>query len=762
MTILCTIDLLTREVFLPADQRIAAYDHNVDIIHFQAEPVGDFSFDLSSIRIAAKGPNKARHDYPVDPSTVSIEEETGYITFDWPIPQGVTEMPEDMFGYGSTGQLIFAVCAEIISGSALSKAWHSDDGIITVVAHLEPESGGGEDPSEEATNAQKIGQLQTDMAVVQRAVAAVAGGTPTVVDAKADMTDTNKIYVLSTDGKWYYHDGTTWTAGGTYGGTVTDTTLSISGAPADAKAVGDALADFTIEVDDTLTEQGKAADAKAVGDALTLKADSADVEAEINSLDERVATLESGGDDVPYEERGDLYDLFVSAEVVEMRKTDYRMTYNASSGAIAEQSYAAGHPSIFYIDTQKLGYERLWIHAIAGNVWSVLADYDPAESTYTLLTVLPNANTGKLVTFSTIPEGHYLAVSVSTANWKTGLLCYLGRVWIKPEYAPKHDGWDVPVSNEPIPCELYPVSMGYPAIYIDMEKYRDRLVRLINSGTMYSTATYGIRAYTDLAGTSYVDATSFFSIGNFSAWIYPGQYIVLFYRGKITENTLNLTMGYVPVENALKYKQQKKWGPKIAFHNVDTRNEMIFACAVGSIFDIDVCRTLDGKFVCIHNTTINGHTIAQTNLEDLELTYNQMEVTDAFKLMREYGVINFFNFREATPAQVLELVERAYNYLGDTIAYDSNITESGSELANHLDKYYTWLSGSTLDALIGLGARKGRIFAWISALEGTDYNVADIIVCKSVESGKTLSTFEWDGECAVLWVNSDTPGFVRG
>ena len=243
MTILCTIDLLTREVFLPADQRIAAYDHNVDIIHFQAEPVEDFSFDLSTIKIAAKGPNKVRHDYPVDPSTVQIEEETGYITFDWPIPQGVTEMPEDTFGYGATGQLIFAVCAEIISGSTLSKAWHSDDGIITVVAHLEPEAGGGEDPEEEATNAQKIGQLQTDMAVVQREVAAVAGGTPTVVDAKADMTDTNKIYVLSTDGKWYYHNGSAWTAGGTYGGAVTDTTLSISGAPADSKAVGDALSD---------------------------------------------------------------------------------------------------------------------------------------------------------------------------------------------------------------------------------------------------------------------------------------------------------------------------------------------------------------------------------------------------------------------------------------------------------------------------------------------------------------------------------------
>jgi len=250
MTILCTIDLLTREVFLPADQRIAAYDHNVDVIHFQAEPVEDFSFDLSSIRIAAKGPDKARHDYPVDPATVAIEEETGYITFDWPIPQGVTEMPEDVFGYGSTGQLIFAVCAEIIDGSALSKAWHSDDGIITVVAHLEPESGGGEDPEEEATNAQKIGQLQTDVAVINTQVGALANGSPAPVATVAEMTDESAVYLYTgsetgyTAGNWYYYDGTAWTSGGTYGGAVTDTTLSVSGAPADAKAVGDAVQDL--------------------------------------------------------------------------------------------------------------------------------------------------------------------------------------------------------------------------------------------------------------------------------------------------------------------------------------------------------------------------------------------------------------------------------------------------------------------------------------------------------------------------------------
>ena len=48
-----------------------------------------------------------------------------------------------------------------------------------------------------------------------------------------------------------------------------DTTLTVSGKPADAKAVGDAIGQIQkLELDTTLSERGKAADAKAVGDAL--------------------------------------------------------------------------------------------------------------------------------------------------------------------------------------------------------------------------------------------------------------------------------------------------------------------------------------------------------------------------------------------------------------------------------------------------------------------------------------------------------------
>lgn len=75
-------------------------------------------------------------------------------------------------------------------------------------------------------------------------------GSPLVASTAAAMLDHNKIYVYTgsetgyTYGNWYYYDGTAWQSGGAYNSAAvnTDTTLTLSGVPADAKATGDAIA----------------------------------------------------------------------------------------------------------------------------------------------------------------------------------------------------------------------------------------------------------------------------------------------------------------------------------------------------------------------------------------------------------------------------------------------------------------------------------------------------------------------------------------
>lgn len=47
-------------------------------------------------------------------------------------------------------------------------------------------------------------------------VNAVGSGAPLVASSTSGMTDTSRVYVNTTDGKWYYYNGTAWTIGGTY------------------------------------------------------------------------------------------------------------------------------------------------------------------------------------------------------------------------------------------------------------------------------------------------------------------------------------------------------------------------------------------------------------------------------------------------------------------------------------------------------------------------------------------------------------------
>lgn len=67
-------------------------------------------------------------------------------------------------------------------------------------------------------------------------ISAVASGTPIPVASTDDMTDTTKVYVNTTDGKWYYYDGDSWEIGGTYQATgVADGEVTIAKLGTDVK-----------------------------------------------------------------------------------------------------------------------------------------------------------------------------------------------------------------------------------------------------------------------------------------------------------------------------------------------------------------------------------------------------------------------------------------------------------------------------------------------------------------------------------------------
>lgn len=51
---------------------------------------------------------------------------------------------------------------------------------------------------------------------LQNQINSLASGSPLVASSTSDMIDTTKIYVLTTDGYWYYYNGTNWAQGGLY------------------------------------------------------------------------------------------------------------------------------------------------------------------------------------------------------------------------------------------------------------------------------------------------------------------------------------------------------------------------------------------------------------------------------------------------------------------------------------------------------------------------------------------------------------------
>lgn len=58
--------------------------------------------------------------------------------------------------------------------------------------------------------------VNSQIALITNRVNASTSGSPLVATSTSGMTDTTRVYVNTTNGKWYYYDGDSWEIGGTY------------------------------------------------------------------------------------------------------------------------------------------------------------------------------------------------------------------------------------------------------------------------------------------------------------------------------------------------------------------------------------------------------------------------------------------------------------------------------------------------------------------------------------------------------------------
>ena len=80
----------------------------------------------------------------------------------------------------------------------------------------------------EETNAEIINRTNVD-ANLQTQINSLASGSPLSATTIDEMIDTTRIYVNTTDGNWYYHNGTSWISGGVYQSTgIADSSVSIN------------------------------------------------------------------------------------------------------------------------------------------------------------------------------------------------------------------------------------------------------------------------------------------------------------------------------------------------------------------------------------------------------------------------------------------------------------------------------------------------------------------------------------------------------
>ena len=88
----------------------------------------------------------------------------------------------------------------------------SDHGIINLNSALDLKANTADVASEYATKE----SVNDNISSLDAKVNSLASGSPLVASSTSDMTDTTRVYVNTTDGHWYWYNGTDWQDGGAY------------------------------------------------------------------------------------------------------------------------------------------------------------------------------------------------------------------------------------------------------------------------------------------------------------------------------------------------------------------------------------------------------------------------------------------------------------------------------------------------------------------------------------------------------------------
>ena len=92
---------------------------------------------------------------------------------------------------------------------------NSNDKDNTKVFMVKGEKGDPGDVNTEQLNAEKSARINADDNL-QSQISSLASGSPLVASSTSEMTNTTRVYVNTTDGNWYYYNGSAWVSGGTY------------------------------------------------------------------------------------------------------------------------------------------------------------------------------------------------------------------------------------------------------------------------------------------------------------------------------------------------------------------------------------------------------------------------------------------------------------------------------------------------------------------------------------------------------------------